>query len=362
MHKKLSYSVMALILATAVFPCEAAKLTKAQMEEIYNNGSTTSSTTSTGAKVETRVSTKKILKPNISIRTSSNPATQPKNDGQNVPMQHPNPTVQKKVVVQSKNDPSQNQVKPQVVTKPNPAPVQTKPNVSTTNAQGKVQKPKTLKVSKAKKEKVKTTKAETPVTNSTWKIKTAQKNLRILGLSTEPSTGKITSTTKEALIAFQKKYKLTAKGELNDETYSKLNWEAFAKTGIKNIKGSDVVAKASKYKGVPYVFGGTTPKGFDCSGYVQYVFKELGGKLTRTADTQAEEGIFVNQKQLKPGDLVFFTTYEPGASHVGIYAGNGQFWNASSSRGVVLYNLSDNYWRTRYYGARRVLVNNGELN
>lgn len=140
----------------------------------------------------------------------------------------------------------------------------------------------------------------------------------------------------------------------------KLRWEGYAKNGIKNLSGDAVVKEASKYKGVHYVFGGTTPKGFDCSGYVQYVFKRLNANLTRTADTQAKEGVFVTQRQLKPGDLVFFSTYEPGASHVGIYAGNGKFWNATSSRGVMLCGLQENYWRTRYYGARRVLVANGE--
>lgn len=94
-----------------------------------------------------------------------------------------------------------------------------------------------------------------------------------------------------------------------------------------------MVRTASRYKGVPYSFGGTTPRAFDCSGYVQYVFRQHKAQLPRTADLQFEKGLFVTQRQLKPGDLVFFSTYEPGASHVGIYAGNGLFWNATSSRG-----------------------------
>ena len=152
--------------------------------------------------------------------------------------------------------------------------------------------------------------------------------------------------------------KNTSNGNLNKSQQQR--WEAYAKTGIKNITGDAVVREAAKYKGVRYVFGGTTPKGFDCSGYVQYVFKRLNANLTRTADTQAREGVFVTQRQLKVGDLVFFTTYEPGASHVGIYAGNGKFWNATSSRGIMLCSLHDSYWGPRYYGARRVLVANGE--
>lgn len=195
---------------------------------------------------------------------------------------------------------------------------------------------------------------------SNWKIKVAQQKLQVLGYSKEKPTGKMTATTNEALKKFQKQYKLGASGNLDDKTYDKLTWVAFAKEGIQKIKGNDVVKVAAKYKGVPYKFGGTTPKAFDCSGYVQYVFKKLNANLPRTADVQALEGIHVTQKQLKPGDLVFFSTYEKGASHVGIYAGSGKFWNASSSKGVILASLSDSHWSSRYYGARRVLVENGQ--
>lgn len=145
-------------------------------------------------------------------------------------------------------------------------------------------------------------------------------------------------------------------------TVQKQRWQDYSRNGIKNVSGSAIVNEAAKYKGIRYVFGGTTPNGFDCSGYVQYVFKRFNARLTRTADTQAKEGVFVTQRQLKPGDLVFFSTYEPGASHVGIYAGNGKFWSATSSRGIWLCGLQEDYWRTRYYGARRVLVANGEPN
>lgn len=113
---------------------------------------------------------------------------------------------------------------------------------------------------------------------------------------------------------------------------------------------------AGKYKGVPYRFGGTTSKGFDCSGYTQQVFKELGISLYRTADQQFLQGIPISKNKLRKGDLVFFSTYEPGASHVGIYDGAGKFWNASSSKGVIASNLNDPYyWGTRYIGARRIL-------
>ena len=196
---------------------------------------------------------------------------------------------------------------------------------------------------------------------SNWRLKVAQQKLQVLGFSDERPSGRMTEATSSALKSFQKRHKLKADGELNDATYHKLTWEAFAKEGIPKVKGKEIVSRAAKYKGVPYVFGGTTTNGFDCSGYVQYVFKDCKAKLPRLADEQALQGIFVTQKQLRPGDLVFFTTYAAGASHVGIYAGDGQFWSASSSKGVMLSSLKDDYWKQRYYGARRVLITNGEV-
>ena len=221
------------------------------------------------------------------------------------------------------------------------------------------------KAKKTAKKKTKKTKekqqSKVQVQQSNWRLKVAQQKLQVLGFSDERPSGRMTEATSSALKSFQKQHKLKADGELNDATYHKLTWEAFAKEGIPKVKGKEIVSRAAKYKGVPYVFGGTTTKGFDCSGYVQYVFKDCKAKLPRLADEQALQGIFVTQKQLRPGDLVFFTTYAAGASHVGIYAGDGQFWSASSSKGVILSSLKDDYWKQRYYGARRVLITNGEV-
>lgn len=194
-----------------------------------------------------------------------------------------------------------------------------------------------------------------------WKTKVAQQKLLLLGYSSEKPNGHLSEATETALKKFQKDNGLKHTGKLDDKTYRKLNWVAFTKEGIRKVKGTDIVKAASKHKGVPYVFGGTTPKGFDCSGYVQYVFQKKKAMLPRTADAQALQGIFVTKSQLKPGDLVFFTTYEAGASHVGIYAGNNKFWSSTSSKGVTLVSLQDSYWKSRYYGARRVLIENGEV-
>lgn len=115
----------------------------------------------------------------------------------------------------------------------------------------------------------------------------------------------------------------------------------------------NLISNAFQYIGVPYVFGGTSPWGFDCSGFTQYVFASVGVTLPRMADSQYYSGRSVSGANLRPGDLVFFETYEPGSSHVGIYLGNGEFIHAGSSTGVTVSGLYDSYWGARYLGARR---------
>lgn len=121
------------------------------------------------------------------------------------------------------------------------------------------------------------------------------------------------------------------------------------------LSADRIIETAKKYMGVPYVWGGMTPSGFDCSGLVQYVFAENGMSIPRTTSLQYKVGTYVARSNLKPGDLVFFDTSGNGVSHVGIYMGNGQFIHSSSSKGVTISNLSNSYWNARYLGARRVL-------
>ena len=192
-----------------------------------------------------------------------------------------------------------------------------------------------------------------------WKVKVAQQKLNVIGINTE-ITGNFSKDTEKALKDFQQKHKLKVTGLLDDVTYQKVISAAFEKEGIRGVSGKEIITTAAKYKGIPYKFGGTTPKAFDCSGYVQYVFAQHKARLPRMADAQCLEGIFVLKKDLREGDLVFFTTYEPGASHVGIYAGKDKFWNASS-HGVMLSSLKEKYWSDHYYGARRVLADSSNL-
>lgn len=128
---------------------------------------------------------------------------------------------------------------------------------------------------------------------------------------------------------------------------------AAPKQQVSRSVSSNLVDNALSLQGVPYVFGGSSTKGFDCSGYTQYVFKGSGSSLPRSSYDQFNEGSSVQRENLQSGDLVFFTTYAKGPSHVGIYIGGGSFVHASNS-GVTTTSLSDSYYAGRYLGARRV--------
>lgn len=115
-------------------------------------------------------------------------------------------------------------------------------------------------------------------------------------------------------------------------------------------KAQMVITEAKKYIGTPYLWGGNTPAGFDCSGFSKYVFEKVGISLPRTAATQFSGLKAVSTPS--PGDLVFFTTYAPGPSHLGIYIGDNKFIHAGSSTGVTITDMNNPYWKPRYLGAR----------
>ncbi len=123
-----------------------------------------------------------------------------------------------------------------------------------------------------------------------------------------------------------------------------------------SASGAQILAEAQKYLGTRYVSGGASPSGFDCSGLVYYVLKTLGFSPYRTPASQYKMGTYVDKSNLQPGDIVFFAgTVGSGLSHVGIYAGGGQFIHAPNSRSTVSYSsLTSGYWADHYYGARRV--------
>jgi cell wall-associated NlpC family hydrolase len=120
--------------------------------------------------------------------------------------------------------------------------------------------------------------------------------------------------------------------------------------------GYGVAGTALSLRGAPYRNGGSDPGGFDCSGFVKYVFGQNGVAVPRTVTDQYRAGRQVPGPQVEPGDLLFFSTVGPGASHVGIAIGGDEFVHAPSSTGEVrVERMSASYWATRFVGARRVL-------
>ena len=118
---------------------------------------------------------------------------------------------------------------------------------------------------------------------------------------------------------------------------------------------------ALSLRGVPYRNGGADPAGFDCSGFVRYVFAQHGVTMPRTVTEQFQTGAAVDGDYL-PGDLVFFTTVSPGPSHVGISLGGDEFVHAPSSTGVVrVERLSAPYWSSRFVGVRRLHPSSSSL-
>lgn len=124
-----------------------------------------------------------------------------------------------------------------------------------------------------------------------------------------------------------------------------------------SASGASIVAEAKKYLGTPYVYGGASPSGFDCSGFVYYVLKQNGLSPCRTPADQYNQGTYVAKANLQPGDIVFFagTGSSNAISHVGIYVGGGQMIHSPNSRSTVSYaDITSGYWANHYYGARRM--------
>ncbi|WP_423801883.1 LysM peptidoglycan-binding domain-containing protein [Neobacillus sp. SAB-20_R2A] len=179
-------------------------------------------------------------------------------------------------------------------------------------------------------------------------LATVQKNLQILGYYTVPTmTGSYDTPTTQAIKTFQADYSLPVTGTINEATNTAINHAVVKK---------ELVRDTAKYLGVPYKWGGVTPNGFDCSGFVYYMFNQHGVTMSRnTSGGLYNTGTAIDRSHLQPGDLVFFAVNTPGTiSHVGFYIGDNQFVSATTSKGIAAYPLDTGYWAKYYVGAKRV--------
>ena len=161
------------------------------------------------------------------------------------------------------------------------------------------------------------------------------------------------ATTNNISVTNLKKWNNLSSSNISPKQVLKTSGNATPSTSSKKVvKNATVVQKALTLKGIPYRFGGTTTKGFDCSGFVQYAFKKSGTPISRTTTGQYAQTSKVSSP--KPGDLVFFkNTYKKGISHVGIYVGNNKFVHAGGKKSEV-QSLSNSYWKAKFDSFKRL--------
>ncbi len=196
-------------------------------------------------------------------------------------------------------------------------------------------------------------------------VKALQEALNRLGYNCGKADGIFGRATYNAVVSYQRAKGLSADGIAGPQTINAINGSNKAPSkpkpttpdrgGSRNI-GADIVNTAKKYLGVPYIFGGSSTSGFDCSGFTQFVYRQFGISIPRTSTAQASAGTQISRANLQPGDLVIFSdTYKSGPSHTGIYLRGNQFIHSSSSgKGVIISSLGTAYYNSRFSYGRRV--------
>ncbi|SFE60404.1 Putative peptidoglycan binding domain-containing protein [Alteribacillus iranensis] len=194
-------------------------------------------------------------------------------------------------------------------------------------------------------------------------VERLQNELRQLGYMKMEATGVYGEVTEQAVRSFQQAHGLTADGIAGPVTHRAIQQALHGNVASESqqkkqtppsgskVDVTNLVADAAEHVGTPYVWGGTSSSGFDCSGFLQYVFRDNGVELPRTVAGIYDAGTSVSNPRV--GDIVFFETYTSGPSHAGIYLGNNQFIHAGTSTGVTVSNLTSSYWEERYIGTRR---------
>ena len=154
----------------------------------------------------------------------------------------------------------------------------------------------------------------------------------------------------------ENKVEVTSRSATQGRETSNQNNQGEEATTYNSSKGEQIVAYAKKYLGCKYVYAGSGPSTFDCSGFTMYVYKNFGYSLGHSAVTQAKLGKYVSRSNLQPGDLVFFNTSGKGVSHVGIYVGGGNMIHSpSSGKTVSVTSINSSYYSARFVTAKRVL-------
>jgi cell wall-associated NlpC family hydrolase len=189
-----------------------------------------------------------------------------------------------------------------------------------------------------------------------YKQKVAERKAQLeVELKQQQEYAEMTEAARQKVLAQVEKQKKALKGkekqiaQLKKEEakrQARLAAQARARAKFLASRPGIVISTATKYLGVPYVWGGSSPRGFDCSGLVQYCYRKVGISLPHSSRMQYNYGTHVSRSQLKPGDLVFF--YNP-IHHVGIYIGNGKMINATGNHVQI-----GPVWKSSYFGATRV--------
>lgn len=201
-------------------------------------------------------------------------------------------------------------------------------------------------------------------------VKDLQTLLKQKGYFSHKVDGVFGPATEAAVRNYQRQNQLTSDGIAGKQTIRHLKKETVTPISSRtNTTGSQayeletsvttttqndnsIIGTAKSLQGTPYIWGGTTKSGFDCSGFLLYVYKQHGIDIPRTVSDIWNHAASVDTR--KPGDIVFFETYKKGPSHAGIYLGDNQFIHAGSSTGVTISNLNTSYWETRYLGTKRI--------
>lgn len=178
------------------------------------------------------------------------------------------------------------------------------------------------------------------------------------GTASKSSTVSYTVKSGESLWTIARKFGMTVSvlkrlNSLSRDTIypgQKLVVKGSAVDSVSDSKVNSLITEAKKYIGVPYAWGGSTPSGFDCSGYLYYVYKKIGISIPRTVASIWDATKKVSSPRV--GDIVFFQTSNNGPSHAGIYLGNNKFIHCGSSTGVTISDMNSSYWKPRYIGAK----------